>query len=286
MVTQTPPQVRWRGPLLISLVLHLTLGLAILLAPREQRSSQPVTQETPHRFGLARRGPAKPAHSGEEASEPLLMEGKAGFKDPFTIEPGLTPPRGHAGTDAASSGPRKAGGGTNGKGVTFFQIGTAARRIVYVVDASASMGKDGLWDRASREIVRSLERLSEEAQFQIIVYNNSARALLPAAPGWLSTTPARRAEVARALYALAPEGRTNHAPALNLALSLRPEVVFFLTDADDLSQALLKQVDSWNHHGAVIHAIELNRCESPRPGTPMQILAQRHRGEYRAVPRE
>lgn len=292
------PACRWAPALILSLFAHFLVvaGFVFLWPEVSSRRTGPRIDSKPHHVRLEHRRLASRASSpgGEENSE--NMEGLgATIKSGLLIEPKLelTPStigpvkavemksQGAAGT-APHPAKGASGSGKASNGARFFNIDAKARRVVYVLDASSSMGRDGLWRQAGQELVHSLDSLADGVEFQVIVYHSHARYLIPARPGWLSWDVETSMQVHQALRDLAPEGKTNHGPAINLALSMRPDAVFFLTDADDLSFELLRQVESWNHARAVIHTVELNARES-RPGMPLQLLAQRHGGQYQMV---
>ncbi|MFO0968433.1 MAG: hypothetical protein U0793_22995 [Gemmataceae bacterium] len=143
---------RWRGPLLISLAAHLVVGAAVYLLPPE--SNTPATPTATLRnvgFGMERR-PPKTRHTGEEASEPSALEGEATLRNPLLFGPVLDHGAASAAAPAKIGDGAGKGGGSGvgsgaGKGVSFFHVGVKAKKIVYVLDASSSMGKDGLWER-------------------------------------------------------------------------------------------------------------------------------------------
>ena len=72
-------------------------------------------------------------------------------------------------------------------------------------------------------------------------------------------------------------------PALFRALSLAPDVVYFLTDADELPPDNQRKVTQLNRGHSSIHVIELNTSNRDRPRMPLQELARNNRGTYRAV---
>jgi hypothetical protein len=82
---------------------------------------------------------------------------------------------------------------------------------------------------------------------------------------------------------LRAEGGTEHLTALRRALQLQPDVVFFLTDADALSEEEVRVVTRLNQGRTVIHAIELG--PSPLTGrlTALELLARDNRGRYRRI---
>lgn len=112
---------------------------------------------------------------------------------------------------------------------------TAGKAIVYVLDASGSMGEWGKFDVARRELLATLRMQPESVQFQIIVYSGEiefplrVRGRTP-----VSATQENLDRVAAALWSLgAPAGRSNHLAAVRAALELKPDTVLILSDASD-----------------------------------------------------
>jgi hypothetical protein len=136
---------------------------------------------------------------------------------------------------------------------------------------------------AVRELCASLERLPAEARFQVIVYHDQPELLLSGRAELVPAGTYNTDRAARRLKGLRAEGGTNHLSALRLALGLAPEVVFLLTDADDLSDADRHVVTKLNRGRAVIHTIELNPSHRGRADMPLQVLARENRGRYLAV---
>jgi hypothetical protein len=194
------------------------------------------------------------------ASEPfvaqLITDTAADAAEPQELPRQTAIPGGTPGTGSGNK--TGSGDGSTGGGTSFFHIRTQAQKIVYVIDRSASMGKQGALGKACRELLASLQQLPPTALFQIIVYNSTAQPLLPQHRDWLAATAENRQRVAQALAQLTAEGSTRHNLALPLALSLNPEVIFFLTDADDLSREYLQRMQQHNRHRTVIHGIEVN----------------------------
>jgi Ca-activated chloride channel family protein len=181
--------------------------------------------------------------------------------------------------EGTGAGHEGGGGGTT----AFFAIGTQARSVVYVIDRSASMGPGGLLAAAVRELCASLARLPAATRFQVVVYHDQPALLLPGRAQLVPASPDNTERAARLLKGLQAEGGTNHLRALQLALSLAPEVVYLLTDADDLSDADRQKVTYNNRGRAVIHTIELNTSNRHRADMPLQVLARENRGRYMAV---
>jgi von Willebrand factor type A domain len=172
----------------------------------------------------------------------------------------------------------------HGAGPRFFDVEAQGRTFVYVIDRSSSMGPRGGLRAARQELMSSLQQLPPAARFQVIVYNRVAEPLLPDRPSMLEVTPESLERIAERLSGLRAEGGTDHLPALRRGLALRPDVIFFLTDADDLTNDLLRAVTRLNPgRHTIIHAIELNALNRDRPDMPMHVLARENGGTYRAV---
>jgi hypothetical protein len=158
------------------------------------------------------------------------------------------------------------------------------RSVVYVIDRSGSMGMDGRLALATQELFASLERLPPEARFQVIPYNRYAEPLrIGGRTDLLDATPENKRQAARLLLAVVPEGHTDHERALKRALALHPDVIYFLTDADDLKPEEVHAITQLNRGHSAIHAIELSTTHRGRPDMPMHLLAESNRGVYQAV---
>jgi hypothetical protein len=175
--------------------------------------------------------------------------------------------------------------GLTGTTVDFFQVGIRAESVVYVIDRSSSMGLRGALELAKRELLVSLEKLPAQTRFQVIVYNRRAECLrIAGRTDLVAASVENKREVAALLQAVRPEGSTDPLPALRQALVLRPEVIFFLSDADDLNVRQVNALTQLNRGHTAIHTIELNTLHRNRDDQPLQMLARNNRGEYRAVP--
>lgn len=144
------------------------------------------------------------------------------------------------------------------------------------------MGQSRSFAAARRALLDSLERLPATIRFQVIVYNRTAEVLRIAAGAELvAATPQNKREAAHLLDVLHTEGGTEHLPALQRALALHPDVIYFLTDAHDLKAEHARAVTRLNRGRSVIHAIVLG---NEKEGSSLRVLARENRGEYRALP--
>jgi hypothetical protein len=165
--------------------------------------------------------------------------------------------------------------------VSFFQIAATGKSVVYVIDRSASMGQNGSLEAAKKELQASLETLSADVQFQIVLYNR--RAEVVAIRGKIGLVPATRENKEAALAvvdSIYAEGSTEHVPGLKQALLLHPDVVYLLTDANDLKAEQVRAVTLQNNGRSSIHAVQIN---PESPCAALNMLAQENRGVFRAI---
>jgi von Willebrand factor type A domain len=143
---------------------------------------------------------------------------------------------------------------------TFFSLTDKGKRVVYVVDRSASMSRNDALVVAKQQLIASLNGLTPKHRFQVIFYdeaphvisltNGTSRELMPA-------TTRNIEKICVRVSVIKPHGGTLHMAALRPALRLRPDVIFFLTDADaGLTAEEMNEVRVLNKSKARIHCIE------------------------------
>jgi len=172
--------------------------------------------------------------------------------------------------------------------VSLFGIQAEGAKFVYVLDRSGSMGGSGgkALAAAKKELLSSIEKLDRVQQFQIIFYNERPKIFNPTGqPGRLAFgTEQNKAEVRKFIESVVAEGGTEHQDALMLALRLHPDVIFFLTDADD-PKLTARQLDRIDRMGAgvVIHTIEFGTGPQREAENFLVKLAQQSSGEHAYV---
>jgi von Willebrand factor type A domain len=175
------------------------------------------------------------------------------------------------------------GSGT-GPGTEFFGAREQAGSFAYVIDCSGSMAEYGALDIAKRELLASLRQLPPDARFSVIFYNLKATVFADA-DGRASLMPAsaeNKERVRTRLSTVEPVGGTDHNNALRAAFALKPEVVFFLTDANELPQEQVRALIE--EAGPIrIQAIEFGTGPEPLSGGPIQRLAAVTGGQYRHI---
>ena len=175
--------------------------------------------------------------------------------------------------------------------VSFMGKTAVAQKVVFVIDTSSSMDNHEAMRYAKAKLKQSINGLTQAQRFQIISYTLTANVMrLPNDTAKTPTLyPAIGPNLRLATYhinGMTAKGGTNHEPALKAALGYKPDVVFFLTDADDdrLTESTLALVrKDWNKDKkAHLHCIKFG--EGPdlnsRTGRLMKRLADENSGSY------
>jgi hypothetical protein len=169
-----------------------------------------------------------------------------------------------------------------------FGIPAEGAKFVYVMDRSASMSepKNLPLNAAKHELQQSLQPLGRVHQFYLVFYNQEPRIFQPAgdAGKLLFGTDQNKEAANRFINAIAAEGGTEHYAALTLALKMRPDVIFFLTDgdaADDLTADQLESLEKQNSGQSQIHVVQF--ASGQPTGERIKKLAQQNRGEFKEI---
>lgn len=194
---------------------------------------------------------------------------------------------GLAGLGTSTDGP---GSGKGKSTASFMGLRGSGSSFVYVLDRSASMlESEGAPMRvAKQELLTSVQSLTDRNQFQIVFYNESPGRLSPGTAGGklLQANELNKEKAARFVQAIAPQGGTEHIPAVKMGLSFAPDVLFFLTDAAEpaMSESQLLEIQSRAERSlTTIHTIQFNRGPETNDGGWIRDLAEMNRGTYRYV---
>jgi hypothetical protein len=242
---------------------YMPLGLdneSAQAAPSPKRTDSDVTQAS---------------FSVRMVDPPPVKMGSAAPPAIFVNPGGTTVGAGHSG--AAVGEGNGAGGGDR---PCALPVGKDARTILYVMDRSISMGFHGALARARREVLAGLRQLPPTARYQIIAYNRTAEPLsIDGRSGLLSPDENTLRQVTETVSALRAAGGTDDAGALRRGLAFHPDVLYFITDADDLAPDDVRTATRLNDHHTVIHTIQVS-FDSGRADGPLQKLAAENGGVY------
>lgn len=136
------------------------------------------------------------------------------------------------------------------------KITTPGASVVYVLDRSGSMGRDGKLAHAVAILETSLRQLDAGVRFQIVTYDGRAATLRIGGSGELAgATPDNLRHAGELLDELTGEGSSRHVEGLRAGLALRPDLLILLTDADELSSKDVQEVRRRNTKGTLIHVV-------------------------------
>lgn len=180
----------------------------------------------------------------------------------------------------------KGKGGRGGKARTsvFGAVGEGST-FVYVFDRSGSMDGHGGAPlvSAKSELLASLEHLEPIHQFQIIFYNSQPRVFNPGGVlgRLVNGSDQNKYLASKFVGSITADGATRHEEALEMALRMQPDVLFFLTDADQpqLSPQQLAEIAQMNR-GTSINAIEFGYGPQSDSDNFLVRLARQNGGQH------
>jgi Ca-activated chloride channel family protein len=179
-------------------------------------------------------------------------------------------------------------GGVGGVGdTTFMNISGVGTSFVYVIDTSSSMYGDRL-KIAQSQLKKSLRMLQPNQKFGVIFYNESRTNLqLPGQNDrkMFFATELNKQQAARQVDRVVSDAGTEHKIALLEALSLKPDVIYFLTDGaePELSAADLAEI-ARRTGSTTIHVVQFgDGTVSSRETNWLERLARQSRGEFREI---
>ena len=298
---------------LISMVLHIVLivllGLSIRLSPPQGGAAERTAEvgivlkhsdeqgeyfETESPAGGSNAETAAAATTAGAAADLFADRPPA---DPSTalpsplaaIGPGALEGGAVGSAIGADRGPRGAGRPLGGKARTsLFGIQGEGYKFAYVFDRSGSMGGSGrnALEAAKEQLVASLKSLENTHQFQIIFYNEKPWRFNPTghANKLFFATEQNKTLAVKFIRSITADGGTRHEDALLMAIAAQPDVIFFLTDADEpkLWPGQLAKIKR-RAAGITINAIEFGFGPQSDPNNFLVQLARQNAGRHAYV---
>lgn len=175
------------------------------------------------------------------------------------------------------------GGGSSSAQVTVFGVTGEGTKFVYLFDRSSSMEGAPL-AAAKRQLLESLASLDGIHQFHIIFFNTKTLSFDISGGGRrIAFATDRNKHLASNFVGnITADGGTDRLTALKQAIHFAPDVIFFLTDADDpMSAGELADIARTNARAqSKICVIEFGRRQSPSPDNFLTELARQSGGQY------
>jgi hypothetical protein len=189
-------------------------------------------------------------------------------------------------------------GGTTVPGLRYYDFPLRSSRVVFLLDASRSMGWNGRLDAAKAELIRVIESLPRETRFNLVTYSDAA---VRWAPRLQEAKPSVVRRAAEFVDRVQPDNGTNSWAGLLAALGdEEADTVFFLSDGHPSvgdvvdPELILAEVRSLNRWRRVrIHAVALLLGDPPpmfagreNPDLAVEFmrrLAAENDGEFKVV---
>lgn len=244
-------------------------------------------------------GGTRPSRIPVRADHALTLSRLPDIRDPLPGESPLTAAdlvAGITGTKAASSGSGGGLGGGKGRGIGtgtgdgtgngtggFFTTGSPTGRYVFVVDSSRSMNHrwhgpaKTRFGRVKVELWRTIYQMVPEQKYFVIFFNT--RALPMPAEGLMPGGAQNQTRFLEWTARHRADGQTDPQQALLLALQMRPDVIYFLTDGE-FNYKVVREVSAANFGSVKIHTISLG---DDAGGDFLKELADRNGGTYRHI---
>ena len=171
--------------------------------------------------------------------------------------------------------------------VRFVGTSGAGKRIVFVIDASAAMGggRQTPLAHARKELAFSFQDLNESQRFQVVYFNEGTNTLpTEGVDVMIPVSPSNLKRAHTFLETVTGTGRGNPSDALLKAISLKPDLIFFLSDEnavqlDDAQIEFVKQ----RANGIPIHGVQIGIGMEPDIAPPVKILASACGGRFQWV---
>jgi len=263
--------------------------------PIDQKSVTPFDSKSKSDSNSESQQSEQASKSSEQASAATALPAKAELQIDLTgVLPATGPPV-HGSGDATDllpnpsqftrgKGPSKniPGGGVQ---TQVFGVQGQGSKFLYVFDRSGSMaGYRGRPLRAAkRELIASLGDLQRTHQFQIIFYNQAPMPFCTPGnkPRMMWGDERSKALAKQFINGVVADGSTKHLQALVMALKLHPDVIFFLTDADEprMTADELAMIRRLNTHGTSINTIEFGFGPDPKRENFLKKLARQNGGK-------
>ncbi len=177
--------------------------------------------------------------------------------------------------------------------IQFCGVEGGGNHFVYLVDSSGSMGDS--FDSARKELLNSIDFLKPDQRFYVIFFDADPDFMRLAdssvdEPRSVEATPENKLALKRWAMQIGQDRGKNPYEVLEFALTLRPDVIFLLSDGEfpqrieDLLQEKNRIENLFGDNGpmCIVHTIAYYSKEGE---VRMRRIAEKNGGQYRYVPR-
>lgn len=173
-----------------------------------------------------------------------------------------------------------------GEGTQFFPLDRPTGRFVFVVDASKSMNQKypgpakTRFGRVKVELWKTIYRMVPEQKFFVVFFNT--RALPMPATELRDGGMERQTDLFDWTRTVRADGQTDPHEALLLAMRMRPDVIYFLTDGE-FNYKVVREVTQANFGGITIHTLSLGDDAGAKF---LEEIAEKNGGKYQHIDAE
>jgi hypothetical protein len=263
-------------PAIFALSIVLAMALYVTNAWSYQEASAPKSAKKPASTAKGSSGQSTAKGKSSSRSAPPIVMSKAAADakrkpSPFRMPPGSSPDDRYNSEDWSEVPPWRQ--------TSFFGLRARGQFFIYVVDQSGSMIDDDRLTRATIELRRSVNALQSPQRFEVIFYNDGTTPM----PGGPIPRPAdqRSKDELRAwLRLIDPDGGTEPKTAVGLAIALRPDAVFLLSDGE-YPPGTAEAIARLNSRKIPIHCVDIAGGQA---GDQLQRIARDSGGQYASRP--
>jgi len=169
--------------------------------------------------------------------------------------------------------------------ISLFGVGdTPGHTFVFLLDRSKSMGENGLnvLEAAKAELMKAAGKLQSNHRFQIIAYDDKTVFVGPQRQ-LLKPSAETMRQVGEYLQGVYAARGTSHTNALSVAIGLRPDVIFLLTDAGLPTPAAgeIAQILAFAKDKTTVHCIQFGNEPAGAIAEFLLDLAEQTGGQAR-----
>ncbi len=182
------------------------------------------------------------------------------------------------GDSSGSFGDLFAEGSSSGNTASFFGLKAKGDEFIFIVDISGSMSGNNKIISAKKELFRSIAQLNSNMRFMIIFYNDQFVTM----PGGklVKATKANKNKYSRWANKVGTSGGTNPLEAIQLAISLKPDAIWLLSDGL-FNASIIDTVKTSNTNNKIqIHTIAFHDNSGEQQ---LKQIAKDNNGKYRFV---
>lgn len=169
-------------------------------------------------------------------------------------------------------------GNGKGNGKQFFGMPTEGKSLVYVLDCSLSMNHPHDSEAKTRfirmklELINAINHLRPDQEFFIVFFNHEAFSM--PANGMVTASTENQSKYINWMRQIQAVGDTDPTAALDIALRLRPDVIYFLTDGAFSTEAN-EIVRSIKQSRSIIHTFTFEQNLTKKQQAGIELMRQK-----------